>query len=152
MSTYQLTYTGEEISGILKKANNTYTMEDVTLENEIREYAKSGLSATEIILYLEGTFAPASGENLWIYINGNHVMSIWYMQATAFSKVEARILCCGDKAYISSIGGGGQWNIALAPTYNTLFEDTAKTKIESFKVMPQTSNLPAGFKVKLIYK
>ena len=152
MSTYQLNYTGEEISGILKKANNTYTMEDVTLESEIREYAKSGLSATEIILYLEGTFAPASGENLWIYINGIHVMSIWYKQASTFGKVEARILCCDDKAYISSIGASGQWDISLSPTYDTLVEDTAKTKSESFKVMPQTSNLSAGFKVKLIYK
>lgn len=152
MSTYQLNYTGEELSGILKKANNTYTMEDVTLESEVREYAKSGLSATEIILYLDGTFAPASGENLWIYINGIHVMSIWYKQASTFGKIEARILRCEDKTYIASVGAGGQWDVSLSPTYSTFFEDTAKTKIESFKVMPQTSNLPAGFKVKLIYK
>lgn len=152
MSTYQLNYTGEEISEILKKANNTYTMEDVTLESEIREYTKSGLSATEIVIYLNGTFAPASGENLWIYINGNHVMNIWYKQTAEFGKIEARIMRCGDKTYITSTGAGGQWDVSLSPTYSTLFEDTAKTKIESFKVMPQTSNLPAGFKVKLIYK
>ena len=152
MSTFQLNYTGEEISEILKKANNTYSMEDVTLESEIREYAKSGLNATEIVIYLDGTFAPASGENLWIYVNGIHVMSIWYKQVTACGKVEVRIMRCGDKTYISTIGASGQWSVSLSPTYNTLFEDTAKTKIESFKVMPQTSNLPAGFKVKLIYK
>lgn len=160
MSTYQLNYTGEQISNILSKADSisiddgNYSIKEVTLDSAVAEYAETGLNASEIILYLEGAPASEGAANLYLHINTVHVLSVWYEQTSNYCKIEARIIRSGNQTFISSTGAAGQYEQSLSPIYTSFFKDTNETKIDNFVISManNTINLPANFKIKILYK